>query len=213
MYNANLIQKICNSRCSLDELESFCSELDKKEFDLDNSFQKYYSLNAILNVFKKFYNKEISCGYLVSWANAYNWIIMATSWSNCEEKNYDLTNPKMNFNLVDRIENVISDMLDALSFFEYNEVNCISSMIIKFKLYDRIYNSIDEWNNREYFNRVEDCLDCYNLIVNDTEKLYYVFSIGAIYQEDAEAINMIDEIKQECEHLIDRGYKILKIEE
>ena len=76
MFDKNLFEKICNLSCSLKELKCFCSRIDKKEFDTDNAFSKYYSLDTVLRCIQLCQDKRISGQYLAYWACAYNWIIM-----------------------------------------------------------------------------------------------------------------------------------------
>ncbi len=45
MYNKN---KIINATCTFEELEAIVIDIDKKEFDLDKAFGKYYNVERIL---------------------------------------------------------------------------------------------------------------------------------------------------------------------
>ena len=67
MYNKDLYNKIINASCSFEELEFFVSDIDKKEFDLDNAFEKYYDVEKILYAISRYENKEISGKYLSGW--------------------------------------------------------------------------------------------------------------------------------------------------
>lgn len=44
MYNKELFDKIVNANCTFEEAEAFGRDNDKKEFDLDKPFEKYYNL-------------------------------------------------------------------------------------------------------------------------------------------------------------------------
>ena len=59
MYNKDLYNKIINASCSFEELEFFVSDIDKKELDLDNAFEKYYDVNKILYVINLVYNLSL----------------------------------------------------------------------------------------------------------------------------------------------------------
>ena len=48
MFDRVMFEKICGLTCTYDELKCFNSKIDEKEFDVDNSFEKYYSLDVIL---------------------------------------------------------------------------------------------------------------------------------------------------------------------
>jgi hypothetical protein len=52
MYNKELYGKIINVSCSFEELESFVSDISKKELDIDNAFEKYYDfIQNIAHIF------------------------------------------------------------------------------------------------------------------------------------------------------------------
>ena len=76
MYNKELYKKIVYANCSFEELEAFVVDIDKKEFDIDNAFEKYYDLEKILFAISRYENNEINDKYLAYWMTAYNWIIM-----------------------------------------------------------------------------------------------------------------------------------------
>ena len=59
MYNKELFEKICSVSCSFEELESFVSGIDKREFDLDSPFEKYYNVDKIISAIGKYQSKEI----------------------------------------------------------------------------------------------------------------------------------------------------------
>ena len=65
MFNQELFNKICTGTCTFEELENFVTKIDKKEFDLDNAFDKYYSLERILFVINKYNKKQISAKFLL----------------------------------------------------------------------------------------------------------------------------------------------------
>ena len=55
MYDKDLYNKIINASCSFEELEKFVIKIDKKEFDLDNAFEKYYDVERILYAISSIY--------------------------------------------------------------------------------------------------------------------------------------------------------------
>lgn len=58
MYDKDLYNKIINASCSFEELEKFVIKIDKKEFDLDNAFEKYYDVERILYAIRRYENKK-----------------------------------------------------------------------------------------------------------------------------------------------------------
>ena len=80
MYNKELIERICKAECHYKELEFFCSCLEEHEYDIENSFDKYYSIENIFNAIKLYQKGKISDTYLAHWACAYLWILHAESF-------------------------------------------------------------------------------------------------------------------------------------
>ena len=136
MFDKKMYEKIFTVSCTFEELEIFVVDIDKKEFDLDNAFERYYSLNYILLAIQKYKAKQISDKFLAYWACAYNWIISA---------GLDFQS-KTNHKIKEIIAFEISDWLDSLSFFDEDEEVCdIENYINVFSTLDKIYNSINDW--------------------------------------------------------------------
>lgn len=138
MYNKNLYNKMINCECSFDELAEFSVNMSvKKEFDFNNSFNKYYNLDKILMAIEKYLNKTINAEYLTYWANVYNWILMASYFFN---DNYSNSFKQL-------LRNSISWELDALSFFdsenEKQDKKNLKKFIVDFKILDYLYNKIN----------------------------------------------------------------------
>ena len=112
MYDKELFGKIISVSCTFEELEAFVINIDKKEFDLENAFEKYYDAERILYAIRRYEKKEISDKYLAHWMNAYNWIIMAGFRTQQENKEIVFK---------DWLVWEISDWLDSLSFFDDSE--------------------------------------------------------------------------------------------
>ena len=138
MYNKDLYNEIINASCSFEELEFFVSDIDKKEFDLNNAFEKYYDVEKILYAINRYENKEVDDKYLAYWMNAYNWIIMAGF--KIESKNNEIA-------FLDWVMWEISDWLDSLSFFDDSDdwFN-LDDYKNSFKIIDGIYKNINEWD-------------------------------------------------------------------
>lgn len=127
-----------NCECSFDELAEFSVNMSvKKEFDFNNSFNKYYNLDKILMAIEKYLNKTINAEYLTYWANVYNWILMASYFFN---DNYSNSFKQL-------LRNSISWELDALSFFdsenEKQDKKNLKKFIVDFKILDYLYNKIN----------------------------------------------------------------------
>ncbi len=54
MYDKDLYNKILSVSCSFEELENFVIDINKKEFDLDNAFEKYYDVEKILYAIRRY---------------------------------------------------------------------------------------------------------------------------------------------------------------
>ena len=127
-----------NCECSFDELAEFSVNMSvKKDFDFDDSFNKYYNLDKILMAIEKYLNKTINAEYLAYWANVYNWILMASYFFN---DNYSNSFKQL-------LRNSISWELDALSFFdsenEKQDKKNLKKFIVDFKILDYLYNKIN----------------------------------------------------------------------
>ena len=137
MYNKELYGKIINVSCSFEELESFVSDISKKEFDIDNAFEKYYDLERILFAISRYENKEINDKYLAYWMSAYNWIIMA---------GFKAGNENVGITFQDWVLWEISDWLDSLSFFDDSDdwFN-LDDYKNSFRIIDEIYKNLNDW--------------------------------------------------------------------
>lgn len=107
MVEKKLFEKICEAKCSIKELEDFVRNIDEKDFDLDNPFEKYYDLDRIIAVIEKYQNGLINAKYLANWMNAYNWIMMG---------GFKIDDDDNHINLKELLIWLICDWLDSLSF-------------------------------------------------------------------------------------------------
>ena len=129
-----------NCECSFDELAEFSVNMSvKKDFDFNDSFNKYYNLDKILMAIEKYLNKTINAEYLTYWANVYNWILMASYFFN---DNYSNSFKQL-------LRNSISWELDALSFFDSENIKQdtinLNKFIVEFKVLDYLYNRINNF--------------------------------------------------------------------
>ena len=165
MFDKQMYEKIFTVSCAFEDLKNFVSAENKIELDLDNAFQKYYSLDRILLAIQKYKAKQVSDKFLAYWACAYNWIISA-GLDYQSETNHEIK---------EILAFEISDWLDSLSFFdETEELFDIENYINVFSTLDKIYNNINDWEF-EYAPTNEFCDengDIWLLLINIKEGLY-----------------------------------------
>ena len=138
MYNKELFKKIVNVSCSAEELEAFTTEIDKKEFDTDNAFEKYYDSEKILFAISRYENKEIDDLYLANWMAAYMWIIMG---------GYKTVDNNSSITFEQWIKWEICDYLDSLSFFDDSEEwYKLDNYKNSFRVLDMIYRNSNDWD-------------------------------------------------------------------
>ena len=206
MYNKDLYNKIINASCSFEELELFISDIDKKEFDLDNAFEKYYDLERIIYAINRYENKEVDDKYLAYWMNAYNWIIMAGF--KIESKNNEIS-------FLDWVVWEISDWLDSLSFFDDSDdwFN-LGDYKNSFRIIDEIYKNINDWkcvfaHTDEWGDNDEDVV---LLVVNDkTKELVKIYASLDYLNERVDFPRIEeDEFEKKIKQLKKVGYQELR---
>lgn len=164
MYNKEMFEKICNVECSFEELESFVVGIDKKEYDFDDAFEKYYRIESILKAIWRYHNNEVNELYLAYWADAYNWII-----------NSSFNVQRHAVSLKDIVKRDISDWLDSLSFFNEGDVFLKTDYKTAFKMLDYLYQTIDEWEGFYAYEAIdEESFDSAMLFVNHKTKEFTV---------------------------------------
>lgn len=207
MFNKDLFNRICNVSCSWEELKEFVIAIDKKEFDVENPFEKYYSVDRIISAIEKYQAKQINAKFLAYWMNAYDWIIMGGFKIEYEDESVALK---------DFLIWTIADWLDSLSFFddsddwynleEYkNTYKVLDSVLQDLPTCKAVFSELDE----EDFTQ-EDAVVV--LIMNDKAK-YFIKVYGDLdYNNEKvkfEKIKAID-LKKRAQQLLDFGYKELK---
>lgn len=206
MFNKELYNKIINASCMFEELQAFVTNLDKKEFDVENAFEKYYNLQRILYAIKRYEDKEINDKYLSYWMTAYCWIIMGGFKT--EYKNREIT-------FQEWIEWEIADRLDSLSFFDdsYDWYN-LDEYKNSFTTIDKIYQTISEWKrvfaHTDEWGDNED--DVVFLVHNDKTKEFVKIDGELDYLNKKVDIDRIefDELEKQIEQLKKEGYQELK---
>ena len=198
MFDKNLFEKICKVTCTLDELKAFNHKINKKEFDLENPFAKYYNLNSILHCINLRIKGFVTDKFLAYWANAFNWIIMG----GFETKYNDDTEKSISLETLLIWE--ISDWLDSLSFFDGDtEFLNLDDYKNTFTSLNSIYKNPDKWTiyyaftNEEYDN-VEPVNSIVVLLINEKKNLYaQIYSDGCDFKDyPLEKAHLVDDIEK-----------------
>ena len=210
MFDKALFEKICHVTCTWNELKRFNSKINKKEFDVDNCFEKYYSLDPILKCIDLHKNKRITDKYLAYWCNAYNWIIMGGFKGKASDEN------EKNVDVATILIWDISDWLDSLSFFDA-EFYVLDEYISNFRILDSIYKNHKKWEIFYSF-----CTDTYDdgeaisdinvLFISKTKNVYYTLaSDGCDFRECVldEELTETQDIGTIISDLKAKGYKEL----
>ena len=211
MFDKIMFEKICNLTCSFDELKRFGSKIDEKEFDVDNCFEKYYSLETILKSIQLCKEKRISGKYLADWSNAYNWIIMGGFKGKANDEN------EKNISLETILMWEISDWLDSLSFYDDDYDYDLNKYSHNFRVLDSIYKNNKKWTGFYSFDSYTyDDGSSVNsisaLLVNNAKNVYYTLhSDGCDFKEYIldESFTETPDIKKIESDLKARGYKEL----
>ena len=208
MYNKNLYNKMINCECSFDELAEFSVNMSvKKDFDFNDSFNKYYNLDKILMAIEKYLNKTINAEYLTYWANVYNWILMASYFFN---DNYSNSFKQL-------LRNSISWELDALSFFdsenEKQDKKNLKKFIVDFKILDYLYNKIN--NLMIYYASYKDEFDqtiIKVLFVDEKTNVFHVLETDNFIPEKNVGTKIeINELKGKVLNLSKQKYKKMEL--
>ena len=197
-----------NCECSFDELAEFSVNMSvKKEFDFNNSFNKYYNLDKILMAIEKYLNKTINAEYLTYWANVYNWILMASYFLN---DNYSNSFKQL-------LRNSISWELDALSFFdsenEKQDKKNLKKFIVDFKILDYLYNKIN--NLMIYYTSYKDEFDqtiIKVLFVDEKTNVFHVLETDNFIPEKNVGTKIeINELKGKVLNLSKQKFKKMEL--
>ena len=206
MYDKDLYNKILSVSCSFEELENFVIDINKKEFDLDNAFEKYYDVEKILYAIRRYEIGEVSDKYLAYWTNAYNWIIMA---------GFKLKKEETEITFQEFLEDLITDWLDSLSFFDdsddwYNLDDYKNTYIAL----DKVYKNINDWerifaHTDEFGDNDDDVVVlAYNNKTKEFVKLYHELDY-LNYKVNIERVEL-DRLKKEIRQLKKRGFEEMK---
>lgn len=182
MFNKELFEKICDVSCDWSELEKFVINIDKKEFDLNNAFEKYYNVERIICAIEKYRSKKINAKFLAYWSTAYDWII---------NSGFKIENNDKSVSLKEFLIFEISDWLDSLSFFDdSDDWYDLEEYKNTFKVLDFILQDIDDCEaiyaveaeddeDNDYYTH-----DVTVLIKNVKEKYFIKLYTDCIYPEN-----------------------------
>ena len=207
MYKNQVYKSILD--CSIDDnlLENFCKNISSQDFDKENSFEKYYSLEIIKLATNKVKDDERDALWLANWANAYSYILMASTWDGQSSDNQ----------AKDYVINKISEALNSLSFFESGDDEkyySILSYLKRFENLDNLYKMINEINTFYSLEKNNDYFEADILFVNTKQKLYYKiksFDLLDTQNDDATLLSL-DELNQKISQLQLDGYKEVNLE-
>ena len=212
MFDKAVFEKICNVTCPFDELKKFNSKIDEKEFDENQCFEKYYSLESILKCVQLYRDKRITAKHLAYWCNAYNWIIMGGFKGKANDEN------EKNIDVTTILIWDISDWLDSLSFFDAKCFGLdLDRYISNFRVLDSIYKSHKKWEtfysfNTSIYDDGESINDIRVLFVNKTKNVYYTLaSDGCDFKECVlgDELTEVPDIEALISDLKAKGYKEL----
>ena len=211
MFDEQLFKKICDVSCDWGELQKFVTNIDKKEFDLDNAFKKYYKVEKIVCAIEKYQSKKINAKFLAYWSNAYDWII---------NSGFKIENNDKSISLKEILIFEISDWLDSLSFFDdsddwYN----LEEYKTAFRVLDSVLQDIDnceaifavdadeEDEDDDYYAH-----DVAVLIKNVNAKYFITVYTDCIYPDDNVLFTKVPltELENQATQLLKQGYRELQ---
>lgn len=203
MFNRHLFAKICDVSCSFNELEEFVIDIDKKEFDLQNPFEKYYSVDKIILAIEKYQANEIDAKFLAYWMNAYNWIIMG---------GFKIEKKDESISLKEFLIWTISDWLDSLSFFNVdNDWYNLEDYKNAYKVFDLVLQDINHCK-AVFADYGDNEGDAVVLIRNDNSK-YYIKVYGELdYNNEMISFEKVEYayLDNQAKQLLNLGYQELK---
>lgn len=153
MITNSLVKKLIDGLLTFDEMIEFSQTLKKevhakrnsldKDVDVsnlqediyteENTFERYYSMQAIINMIEKHKKGEIDSNYLSLWSTVYTFIIMPAVW---------LESAKRDLYPIEVIEYKISDYLDILFFVEEYEDGMLDGVMNGITKADKIYHQL-----------------------------------------------------------------------
>ena len=211
MFDKELFNKICDVSCEGDELKKFVTNIDKKEFDLNNAFNKYYKVERIICAIEKYQAKKIDAKFLAYWSTAYGWIIMG---------GFKIENGDKSVSLKDFLIFEISDWLDSLSFFDGDDdFYHLKDYKTTVKVLDSVLQDVDDCEAVFAIDADEDDED-YDyyahyvevLIKNDNAKYFIKVYTDCIYPDDNVLFSQVkpEELENQATQLQKQGYRELK---
>ena len=192
------------------DFDSFClfeDQFDDIDYDTDDSFAKYFSLDLIRTGLDKFKAGEIDIKYFSHWCMAYKYIVSA----------YRTKHSCTSF--VDEIQSVIAEEVAyALDWAAYSYENPNrfdpDDVLRQFTLLNDIYQNSDQWlafySPTELTEIVD---DQYVLFYNSSKQCYTMLILNYIdngYNDDKMIFLTEEELIAKINNIKSKGYKFLR---
>lgn len=201
--DAVLLKKICDGNYIKKDMIDYLDAKQKAGYDAINSFHKYYSLSAVLQMINRYEKGEIDARAIARWAYEYMRIITG------DFKSEEYDEQKNAISLKDIIVWEIVDWLDSISFLYIAEQPCdMSGYKSAFKFYDMVYKNMQDW--KIFVARQTDAVDI--LFVNERKKGYTKYSCDLFDDEEVEgAIEEISsmEMEEKIKQFVQRKYQVI----
>lgn len=201
MYDRALFERICDLTCTFTELNEFVIGIDKKEFDTDAPFEKYYRADRLTAAIEAYQNKQIDANFLAQWMNAYDWIIMGGFQIKESRK----------VTLRDFLIWTISDWIDALSFFDGDdEWYRLEKYIQAFQVLDAVLQQLNDCSAVFAQHGYNDD-DVVVLIVNNSAKCFIKVYGELDFRRAARDFKKVEfsDLENQAKKLSESGYREL----
>lgn len=173
MFDKSFYDGVFNFTLDYDKFYQDVKQLDQIKYDIEDSFDKYYSIELIEKALNMFVDKKINYAYFANWCNAYNWIINACY----NDDNFNISNGMKN-----AILDEISWSLDGLSFTNRQiKLKEAKQLLNNFRLLDDMYIHSNDWKafyaptTNASFNEDQNVL-----FYNETKKIFTIIHMDHI---------------------------------
>lgn len=201
MYDKELYDIIFNIKAIDDNIIKKYHDYGNIKYDENGSFDKYYDVNLILTIIKKYETREISIEYFLWWLAHYLIILVF-----CNNDAYDFKTA---------MQYLIVDTLDALSFFDksngMNELELYKKGFVDFDYLYKISDNCDVYYvvDKEYDYGI---MDVFFLIISKNKKEYCMVDseLSTVDNTISSREITIEEYKKKIKTLKYKKYKKLK---
>ena len=198
MEDIKLIKKIINATCTEQELEKFRTYLEENEFEIEDSFKKFYSLDKILNVISKTITKEFSASFFCFWVGIYDWIIT-------DRVTFEREFPT---DINQFIKEVISWVLHCLSCTYGLDEKELYQLLKEFTFLDEVLRNPNKWISILGKNKYKK----YYLFIDEEKERYAIeyADIDRDIEYEFDKIYSLKKLKKKIKKLKNKGYVNLK---